>query len=371
MIGKQDEAPFFKALGAAIKEHVADAARGIVTRLEELETKLRSLPVPEKGEKGDRGDPGPAGVDGITPSSDLIREMVIQETRRCIASIPHPKDGARGEPGPQGPPGESVAPDVHMIRTIIGQEVVKAVAALPVAKDGAPGKDGESVHRDTVALMVLEEVRKAISDVPQPVTAQYIAPEPIPGPPGPPGPPGQSGRDGRDAVQIDILPAVDLARSYSRGTVARHDGGLIRAFRDTADRLPGEPLEASGWEVVVRGISSFETIAGDDPRAFKVRSCLTGGQIFEKVFRIPAMVYRGVFKGGEAYEPGDVVTWDGSAWHCQTQTKEAPGKSDAWKLMVKTGRPGKDGKDGERGQKGDKGDRGQDLTQMDASGRKW
>lgn len=58
----------------------------------------------------------------------------------------------------------------------------------------------------------------------------------------------------------------------------------------------------------------------------------------------PGLRYAGVFQDGQAYELGDVVTWAGSAWHCQAATKNGkPGtNTDAWRLMVKAGRDGRD-----------------------------
>jgi hypothetical protein len=55
------------------------------------------------------------------------------------------------------------------------------------------------------------------------------------------------------------------------------------------------------------------------------------------------LVYRGVFLAGDAYAPGDLVTWAGSAWHCKAATTSKPGEAAAdWTLMVKRGRDGKD-----------------------------
>jgi hypothetical protein len=53
----------------------------------------------------------------------------------------------------------------------------------------------------------------------------------------------------------------------------------------------------------------------------------------------PGMRYRGVYADGTAYVLGDVVTWAGGAWHCNTATTDKPGDgSDVWTLMVKRGR---------------------------------
>ncbi|MGA8147277.1 MAG: hypothetical protein WB870_06845 [Gallionellaceae bacterium] len=56
----------------------------------------------------------------------------------------------------------------------------------------------------------------------------------------------------------------------------------------------------------------------------------------------PTMRYRGVWAPGELYEPGDVVTLAGSAWHCWEQTKVRPGDNTDWQLAVKRGSNGRD-----------------------------
>ena len=56
----------------------------------------------------------------------------------------------------------------------------------------------------------------------------------------------------------------------------------------------------------------------------------------------PGMQYRGVYADGTAYTLGDVVTWAGGAWHCNTATTDRPGDgTDVWTLMVKRGRDAK------------------------------
>lgn len=62
------------------------------------------------------------------------------------------------------------------------------------------------------------------------------------------------------------------------------------------------------------------------------------------------LAYRGVFQAGQRYDVGDVVTWDGSAWHChEPETTGRPGDgAPGWKLIVKRGRDGRDLRDGGR-----------------------
>ncbi len=58
-------------------------------------------------------------------------------------------------------------------------------------------------------------------------------------------------------------------------------------------------------------------------------------------FKVPFMIHRGIWEAKD-YEHGDVVTYGGSAWLCQTPTKAKPGESTDWRLIVKRGDRGKD-----------------------------
>jgi hypothetical protein len=46
-----------------------------------------------------------------------------------------------------------------------------------------------------------------------------------------------------------------------------------------------------------------------------------------------------VFKAGDSYKPGDMVTFGGSCWHCNEETQDKPGSgTKSWQLAVKQGR---------------------------------
>jgi hypothetical protein len=58
-------------------------------------------------------------------------------------------------------------------------------------------------------------------------------------------------------------------------------------------------------------------------------------------FKIPAMIYRGIFNENAAYERGDVATWAGSSWIALKAAPQGkPGQSGDWQLIVKKGRDG-------------------------------
>ncbi|EFA2258665.1 phage portal protein, partial [Escherichia coli] len=81
-------------------------------------------------------------------------------------------------------------------------------------------------------------------------------------------------------------------------------------------------------------------------RLFSVVVRQSSGQRTEKTFSLPVMLYRGVFRAGETYHPGDTVTWGGSLWHCNSMTGDKPGEahSSAWTLAAKRGRDAGGGK---------------------------
>lgn len=54
--------------------------------------------------------------------------------------------------------------------------------------------------------------------------------------------------------------------------------------------------------------------------------------------------YDGPHETGKSYTRGTFVTARGSLWHCDTDTAERPGESDAWTLAVKRGQDGRSGR---------------------------
>jgi hypothetical protein len=51
--------------------------------------------------------------------------------------------------------------------------------------------------------------------------------------------------------------------------------------------------------------------------------------------------YVGVWAVGK-YHEGNLVTHDGSMWHCNQETEQRPGTGPDWTLAIKRGRDGKD-----------------------------
>ncbi len=278
-----------------------------------------------RGEKGDKGDPGevgpqgdqgPAGRDGADGAAGArgeIGERGEKGDKGDIGAQGEPglqgvrgeagERGERGEPGPAGIDGRDGAPGEPGIRGEVG----------PVGDRGEKGEPGESIHPDTVALMVRENVDRAVGALP----------------------PAKDGAPGRDAAQIDVLPGIDAAKSYTRGTWAKHDGGLFMARTQT------EGME--GWECIVAGVTRVDVeMASADMRNFVVTTRMTGGQSRAVEFALPVVIDRGVWRAGQ-YETGDHVSWGGSGWIAQRITDGEPGEGDSgWRLSTKRGRDGKD-----------------------------
>jgi hypothetical protein len=160
---------------------------------------------------------------------------------------------------------------------------------------------------------------------------------------------GKDGIPGRDAADIQPLPAIDEAKSYPRGTWAKHAGGLWLA------RVATEGM--SGWDCIVEGIYAMKCEQISE-RKFAFEFQYSTGRLEHKEVTIPSMIQRGVWKQGE-YERGDVVTWGGQIYHCDAALTTAkpltPEAGADWKLCVQRGRDGKDGKDGARGAPGPQG----------------
>lgn len=250
-----------------------------------------------------------------------IAEEVRRFVSEAVAAIPTAKDGAAGPQGPEGPAG---AP---------GPQGERGEKGDP----GAPGPGGERGEKGEPG---------------QPGDPGEKGEKGDPGERGEKGDPGREGKDGRDgrdgkdgapgrdALELEILPAIQEGKSYPRGTFAQFAGGIIRAVRATDPLVDGN-LAAAGWQVVLNGIAEELEEISEDGRTIRRRTFYTDGRALEREFKMAAMLYRGVWREGQ-HCSGDVVTWAGSAWHCQQDTTDKPGTSSAWRLMVKSGRDGRD-----------------------------
>lgn len=324
-----------KAFANVVRNYFKEAIGPIANRIDILEEKFSSLSIPTAVDLVDEikaaviaeipvpangidGVAGKDGVDGKNVDPELVKQLVLD----AVSTIAVPKDGEPGRDGENGADGKDADPD------FIKQLVDDAAAKIPAPKDGEPGRDGadgrdgkdgvdgKDVDPEFLKQLVNEAVANAFSGLVLP----------------------KDGEPGRDGVHIEVLAEINPEKSYSRGTFAKHLGGLWRSFETT--------IEMRGWECIVDGIADI-TFEKSSERKFSLHVTRSSGAADNKEIYLPAMVYRGVFEPGE-YEPGDAVTWGGSLWHCDEITSDKPGEmgSKGWTLCAKKGRDGKDGKDG-------------------------
>ena len=214
----------------------------------------------------------------------------------------------------------------------IEKMVKDAVAAIeiPEPKDPEPLPDIAALVAGAIAgiqfpspePIELPDFEKMISDSVNDAVANLTLPQP------------GKGEDGKDGLQIEVMPEIDVNKSYPRGTYAIHNGGLWRAYQKTAG--------LSGFECVVNGLNDIDVNVSDD-RHFTVKLSKSNGETEERSFDIPVMIYRDVYQAGQKYYPGDCVTFAGSIWHCFTETEDRPNDvgSKGWRLAVKRGRDGR------------------------------
>ncbi len=203
-------------------------------------------------------------------------------------------------------------------------ETLKGIIANP-PKDG---EDGKSVTIEEVSTIIIEALpplvegmeSKALETIAKSVN-EAVEKINIPQP--------RDGEDGRDALDIEILPAIDEAKSYPRGTYAMHKGGLWRTHAKS------EGLR--GWECLVEGIAEI-TMSYDGERQCDIAIAKSGGDVVLQVMPLPMIIDRGLWNGGE-YKRFDAVTWNGALWIAQEDNTDAqPGTEKAWRLAVKKGR---------------------------------
>lgn len=241
----------------------------------------------------------------------------ISELRKQIDSIPAGKDGKDGRDGVNGRDGLDGKDGINGKDGTDGKDGEKGEDG----KDGAPGKDADidaikEIISQSVELKIasaLLGVERRVSDVLMNAVSNIPAPKD-----GKDGADGPAGRDGLDGLGFDDM-------------FVEYDGE--RSFSLVFSR-------------------------GDQEKRFD--------------FKMPVVIYKGIYKEAEDHQTGDAVTFGGSLWIAQKNSPSGkPGESDDWKLAVKKGRDGKNGADGKKGEKGDPGERGKDLTQMGFGGEKW
>jgi hypothetical protein len=212
---------------------------------------------------------------------------------------------------------------VKKMEANLGGDIVPNVATQ---LNSVPAAYDDSALRENLSKTInaLEVTAQNVAELAKSVSALEARPEPAAP---------RDGVDGRDALQLEILPAIDEQKSYTRGTYAKHAGGLWRSFEQTSGMR--------GWECIVNGVKSVDTRW--EGKTLIETTTLSDGTTHETRKSFAVQEYKGVFAHGD-HEEGDTVTWAGSLWHCNvTGTKALPGDgSSDWTLAVKKGRDGRE-----------------------------
>lgn len=271
----------------AVKKYIAERENTLAARIKELEDKLAALPVPKDGKDG-----ASVTIEDVTP---ILKEL--------ISSLELPK-GEKGDKGDDGLDGENGKDGTSVSMEDVSAQIERLFDAVP--------KLDVALTIGALEKQIGERIDEAVSKI--------AIPQP------------RDGEDGRDALDLEVLAEIDEEKSYRRGMFARHKGGLFRSFEQTRGMR--------GWECIVDGVDSVD-IEFDGERGVKMQMVKSSGDIVEKAFTIPALVYRGIYKEDDAFQKGDAVTYGGSLFIALKDAPEGrPETSQDWKLAVKRGRDG-------------------------------
>ncbi len=222
---------------------------------------------------------------------------------------------------------EALLDDVaDVMKTLVAEAVTPLSVRLDEIEAKARSLDG-SVAAAAASELVPEiaALRASLGDIAEAAAAKKI--EALPKPKD-----GDPGRDGVGLTGALIDREGNLCLTLSDGTMktlGRVIGKDGDAGRDGKDGLSFEDF-------------NFD-VEHDGERVFTLKWSNAGKEIVKR-FGVPAMIYRGVFKEGETYRSGDIVTWGGSLWHCREETTQKPlDNAAAWQLAAKRGRDGKPG----------------------------
>ena len=275
---------------------------------------------------------GPPGHDG----KDADPEFIRAEVAKAVAALPAPVNGRDGKDAP--------APDVEAIAK-------RAAALVPAPKDG---EDGQSADPAVIVELVKFHLAEAVAAMPVP----------------------KDGRDGLNADPNDVKALIDKAVAALplpkdgrdgvgvAGAVIGRDGDLVVTLSDGTAKSLGVVIGANGSDGAKGepghdgfGFDDFEEDLEDDGRVI-VRRYRSGDRVKEFRHKTAWLIYRDVFKPGQSYERGDVVTWGNQSYVCREATTTKPGEGPAWRLMVRKGGDGKVGPQGPAGPMGAKGEIG-------------
>jgi hypothetical protein len=311
-----------------------------------IEAKFATIRVPEDGKPVDPADVDlmvakhvaeavaalPPAAKGADADPEMIKAMVIAE----VAKIPPAEPGKSIDPEivkamvDEAVAGAGYRPTPEEIRgfvadiekdiaakdaALIADEVQKAVAAIEKPKDG------ESVTAEQLRPMVDELVSKAVSVIPVPKDGVSLAGMLI-------------DRNG------ELVATLSNGETKSLGPVVGKDADMAELSRQIVEQVKAIPKPVDGIDGV--GFDDLEfKFDGERTAIFKF---VKGDRVREEKITLPVMIYRGVFRESEeGYKQGDVCSYGGHVWHCDTDTKDKPdGTERCWTMAMRKARDGKD-----------------------------
>jgi integrin beta 3 len=217
-------------------------------------------------------------------------------------------------------------------------ELVEALAQkvrerVKVAEDSAKADD-------EVLLRQLAELEQRIKAIP----AGPAGPAGRDGQPGPAGPAGERGEPGSQGSRGEKGDPGDpglAGRDGEPGPTGERGEPGARGERGEKGEAGKDGRDGRDGKDGIASVDEVRAVAGkavDDRLEAEVKK-----QLAAHFAALPILLYRGIYREGEAYLPGHTATHAGSLWHCNESTSDKPGEGNkAWTLIVKRGRDGKD-----------------------------
>jgi hypothetical protein len=315
-----------------VRSYIADATAALAARVAELEVQLPvAAPLTVDEVRAIVGEHGPEIVNLTERVGELENpEVVAGAVREATASLLErnaaleyriteleKRDLAPPEKGDKG-----ADCDMEAVAAMLDEKVAAAVDGLPPPEPGRPGE----VDMGAVA----ELIDKAVATLPKPQDGKSVEPD-----------------DVREMVAKAVSEAVERLPAPKDGigladVLRDAEGNLVVVMTDGRTKSLGK-IDGEDGKPGCDGLG-FDDLNVEQIGERTVRFLLkreADEAEFDVTFPVP--IYRGVFKEGEPYEPGDLTTWGGSLWHLNEAKGLKPGAPDSgWQLAAKAGRPGKD-----------------------------
>ena len=252
------------------------------------------------------------------PELPDVKAMVLDEVTAAVAAIPAPKDGAPGERGERGEPGSAGVDIADLVRGENGHIIATLSNGVTRDLGSFKGEKGDTGERG-------------------------LPGEPgQPGERGPAGEQGPAGEKGDAGLRGEQGPAGDAGPAGEKG-----DPGEAGPAGERGDAGPaGDRGEKGDTGERGRDGLGLENLHVEQDGRNVTLILRAGEEEAEFNLYFPVPLYEGVYRPEQAYKSGDMVTYGGSVWHCDRDSKRAPNiANDEWTLCVKQGDKGRPGKD--------------------------